>query len=49
MSLPPPSPLPTVADDPRRAWSHGWWAGIAVGAINGIGGAVLIASYLGKL
>lgn len=49
MSLAPPRDLPTAADEPRRAWANGWWSGIAVGVINGLGAAVLVASYLGKL
>ncbi len=38
----PRTTLPTVADEPKRAWLAGWWAGIAVGAINGLAAAVLI-------
>lgn len=37
-----PTPLPEIADRPKRAWAAGWWAGIAVGFINGLGFAVLL-------
>jgi hypothetical protein len=37
-----PSQLPCVTDEPRAAFSNGWWSGLAVGFINGIALAVLI-------
>ena len=40
--LPDPEPLPNIADDARSAWLNGWWSGLAVGAINGLAGAVLL-------
>lgn len=37
-----PEPLPELADAPRAAWHSGWWAGIAVGTVSGMGIAVLL-------
>lgn len=38
----PRATLPHVADEPRQAWANGWWAGIAVGVINGMALAVIL-------
>lgn len=34
--------LPRITDVPAREWSRGWWAGIAVGVVNGVAVAVLL-------
>ncbi|KQR55653.1 hypothetical protein [Acidovorax sp. Leaf160] len=39
--LPAPAELPRISDTAARAWSRGWWAGITVGAVNGMAVAVL--------
>ncbi len=39
--LPVPAALPSITDSAARAWSRGWWAGITVGAVNGLAVAVL--------
>lgn len=39
-------PLPNIADDARSAWLNGWWSGLAIGAINGLAGAVLLITAL---
>lgn len=36
-----PAALPQITDTPAREFSRGWWAGIAVGAVNGVALAVL--------
>lgn len=36
-----PSAPPAVEQAAAREWAAGWWAGIAVGAINGVALAVL--------
>lgn len=34
--------LPCITDAPKAAFRNGWWAGIAVGLVNGVGFAVLL-------
>lgn len=36
-----PTEAPAVQQAAAREWAAGWWAGIAVGAINGVALAVL--------
>ncbi len=40
--LPQPGALPHITDEPAREFARGWWAGIAVGAVNGLALAVLL-------
>lgn len=41
--LVPRAVLPSLTDSPKQAFLGGWWAGIAVGLVNGIAiGVVLI-------
>lgn len=44
--LPAPKPLPSMTEDARTAWLNGWWSGLAIGAINGLAGAVLLITAL---
>lgn len=37
-----PTPLPQITDTPAREFASGWWAGIAVGCVCGLGLAVLL-------
>lgn len=37
-----PASLPDPEAPAARAWAQGWWAGIAVGAVCGLGVAVLL-------
>lgn len=39
-------PLPNITDCPKSAWANGWWSGIAVGFISGLGLAVAFAAAL---
>lgn len=34
--LQPPTPTPAVEQAAAREWAAGWWAGILVGAVNGL-------------
>lgn len=42
-----PSPLPDISKAEARSWAAGWWAGIAVGLVNGIGLAVFLYELIG--
>jgi len=37
-----PAPLPQITDAPASAFARGWWAGATVGAVTGMGLAVLL-------
>ena len=37
-----PSPTPPIDQAAAREWSLGWWAGNAVGIVNGLALAVLL-------
>lgn len=37
-----PSRIPTVQQAAQVEWAAGWWAGIVVGFVIGLGAAVLI-------
>ena len=37
-----PTPLPEPEASAAHAWAQGWWSGIAVGAVCGLGLAVLM-------
>lgn len=41
-SLPPPADLPQVDGVAMRDWARGWYAGLIVGCVNGMGLAVLL-------
>ncbi len=40
--LKPRASLPTVEAAEAQSWHAGWWTGIAVGFVNGVGVAVLV-------
>ena len=40
--LKPRAGLPTIEAADAQSWSAGWWSGIAVGFINGLGVAALV-------
>ncbi len=40
----PRASLPTVEAADAQSWRHGWWCGIAVGFVNGLGFAALVFS-----
>lgn len=42
----PRSNLPHITDSPKSAFLAGWWAGLAVGAVNGLGFAVLALKWV---
>ncbi|SFE88291.1 hypothetical protein [Paracidovorax wautersii] len=37
-----PGALPQITDTPSREFARGWWAGIAIGLVNGAALAVLL-------
>lgn len=37
-----PAPLPTVQGATASAWAAGWYTGLAVGTVTGLGLAVLL-------
>jgi len=39
--LTPRAELPSPTEDARASFLSGWWAGIAIGFINGVGAAVI--------
>lgn len=39
--MPAPTPLPEPEASAAVAWVQGWWLGIAVGFVIGLGAAVL--------
>lgn len=41
--LPMPKPLPVVTEQEARQWFSGWWNGIAIGLVSGVGIGVLSA------
>ena len=38
----PRQSLPCVTDEPKAAFLSGWWAGIAVGMVNGLAIALIV-------
>ena len=44
--LTPRAELPSPTEDARAAFLNGWWTGIAIGVINGIGAAVLVRQLM---
>lgn len=41
-----PEPLPQVDGVAAREWAMGWWAGIIVGAVNGVSLGILLQGWL---
>jgi hypothetical protein len=44
--LPMPQPLPVVTEPEARQWFNGWWHGLAVGVITGMGIGVLMSKVI---
>lgn len=42
-----PEPLPEVTEEARSAFLSGWWGGICVGAVIGMGAGVMLLKSLG--
>lgn len=44
--LTPRAELPSPTEDARASFLSGWWSGIAIGFINGVGAAVIVRQLM---
>ena len=44
--LTPRAELPSPTEDARASFLSGWWSGIAIGFVNGIGAAVIVRQLM---